>query len=306
MIRLDGGFLRGSYPPIVTPFRDGAVDEEAFARLVDFAIREGSHGILVSGTTAEPSTLTLDERARLVEVAIEAAAGRAPIVAATGSQSYAETIELTRRAGQAGADAVLVVTPYYIRPPQRGLVEYFAAVAERTALPLLIYHIPGRAAVSLDVATVVEIAERAPNLVGIKHASADLGFVTSVLHELGPDFRLFVGLEELSFPMLCLGAAGLMNAVGNLAPGRIARLYELVKAGDLAGARQLNFALLELNQAIFYETNPIPLKYMLKRTGLLERNEHRLPMVPAGLDLERRLDGVLERAGLPAPAAARG
>jgi 4-hydroxy-tetrahydrodipicolinate synthase len=297
---LDKAFLRGSYPPLITPFRDGEVDYDAFARLVAFQAREGSHGIVVNGTTAEPSTLTQAERARLVEVAVQQAHGRLRVVAATGSQSHADTVWLTEQAATAGADAVLVVTPYYIRPPQRGLVEYFADVGRRTGLPLLIYHIPGRTAVSLDIETVERIAERVPTLVGMKHAAHDLTFATRLLDRLGPDFRLFVGVEELSFPMLCLGAAGLMNAVGNLAPREVVRLYEAVARGSLEEARALHYRLFELNQAVFWDTNPIPLKYMMKRMALLAANEHRLPLVPADPALAARLDALLERTGLTA------
>ena len=298
MIALDHAFLRGSYPPLVTPFRDGRVDFDAFARLVDLQIAEGSHGVVVAGTSAEPSTLTVDERARLLDVAVETARGRIPIVAATGGQSHAETVELCARADRSGADALLVVTPYYIRPPQRGLVEYYADLGGRTSRPMLIYHIPVRAAVAMELDTIVRIAERVPQLVGMKHAANDLDLVSDVLEQLGPDFRVHVGLEALSFPMLCVGAAGLMNAVGNLAPRRVAGLYEAVAAGRLEVARALHFELLELFRAVFFDTNPIPIKYMMKRMGLLERNEHRLPMVPASAELEKRLDAVLARARL--------
>jgi 4-hydroxy-tetrahydrodipicolinate synthase len=298
MIALAPGFLRGSYPPLVTPFRDGQVDYDAFARLCERQIAGGSHGIVVAGTTAEPSTLTIDERARLLDVAVEAVRGRLPIVAATGGQSHAETLELSARAERSGADALLIVTPYYIRPPQRGLVEYYAELGARTRKPILIYHIPGRAAVSIELDTLVRIAQRVPNLVGMKHAVNDLDLVSDALEALGPEFRIHVGLEALSFPMLCLGASGMMNAVGNLAPRHVSRLYEAVAAGQLEAARALHFELLELNRAIFFDTNPIPLKYMMTRLGLLERNEHRLPMVPATPELEKRLDGVLERARL--------
>jgi len=297
-VNLDNRALRGSYPPLITPFRDGAVDYEAYARLVEYQIAEGSHGIVVNGTTSEPSTLTADERARLVRVAVETSRKRIPVVAATGSQSHAETVWLTEQAESAGVDAVLVVTPYYIRPPQRGLVEYFVDVGRRTALPFLIYHIPGRTAVSVEIDTMERIAERLPTLVGIKHAVNDLGFVSQLLSRLGPDFRVFVGLEELSFPMLAIGASGLMNAVGNLAPETVARLYQAVASGSLGEARALHDELFELNRAVFWDTNPIPIKYMMKRLGLIAVNEHRLPMVPAEKGLEARLDAVLERAKL--------
>ncbi len=298
MIALNRNFLRGSYPPLVTPFRDGAVDYDVYARMVERQIGEGSHGIVVNGTTAEPSTLSVAERNELVRVAVASARGRIPVVAATGSQSHADTIELTAAAEEAGADAVLIVTPYFIRPSQRGLVEYYADIAGRTRLPMLIYHIPGRAAVNVEASTVEQIAERAPNLVGMKHAANDLALVTRLLARMGGDFRIFVGLEELSFPMLAIGACGLMNAAGNLKPRALAQMCADVFAGRLEPARAAHDALFELNQAIFFDTNPTPLKYMMHRVGLLEREEHRLPMMPAAPELAARLDGVLARAGL--------
>ncbi|HLK86839.1 MAG TPA: 4-hydroxy-tetrahydrodipicolinate synthase [Candidatus Binataceae bacterium] len=298
MIALNRNFLRGSYPPLVTPFRDGAVDYDVYARMVERQIGEGSHGIVVNGTTAEPSTLSVAERNELVRVAVASARGRIAVVAATGSQSHADTIELTAAAEEAGADAVLIVTPYFIRPSQRGLVEYYADIAGRTRLPMLIYHIPGRAAVNVEASTVEQIAERAPNLVGMKHAANDLALVTRLLARMGGDFRIFVGLEELSFPMLAIGACGLMNAAGNLKPRAFAQMCADVFAGRLEPARAAHDALFELNQAIFFDTNPTPLKYMMHRVGLLEREEHRLPMMPAAPELAARLDGVLARAGL--------
>src|SRR5665213_145917 len=222
MITLKDDFLKGSYPPIVTPFRDGEVDYDTYAKLVERQVVEGSHGIVVNGTTSEPSTLSVPERIRLVELATRTVKGRIPVVAATGSQSHADSIVLTEAAKQAGADAVLIVTPYFIRPPQRGLIEYYLDLGKRTDLPVMIYHIPGRAAVNVTVDTVAAIAERLPRLVGLKHAFNDLGFVSELLARLGFKFRVHVGLEDLSFPMLAVGASGLMNAVGNLAPRKVA------------------------------------------------------------------------------------
>jgi 4-hydroxy-tetrahydrodipicolinate synthase len=297
-MRLDQTQLRGSYPPVITPFRDGNVDYDTFSQLIERQVGEGSHGVLVTGTTAEPSSLSVDERSQLVRIAVQTSNHRIPVVAATGSQSLTETLELTARAEQSGADALLVVTPYYIKPSQAGLVEYFAEVGKHTALPLMIYHIPGRAAVSVLPATVARIAERVPNLVGMKHAVNDLEAVTEVLALLGPEFRIFCGLEALSMPMLAIGAAGLMNAVGNLVPARVAEMCRAVERGDLALARGLHYELFELNQAIFFDTNPIPLKYMMARLGLIPNPELRLPLVPVDAERGQKLDAVLRRAGL--------
>lgn len=296
------GFLHGSYPPLVTPFRDGAPDLETYARLVERQVELGSQGIVVNGTTAQPSSLTVPERKRLLETALRTVNRRLPVVAATGSQSHEETVELTAHAEEAGADAVLVVTPYYLRPSQRGLVEYFVDIGRRTRLPQLLYHIPGRAAVSLEVETVLRIAERTPNLAGIKHAAPDLGFVSRLLARLGAGFRVFAGLEELSFPMLCLGAAGLMNAVGNLAPEPVAALCRAVASGDLEEGRRLHYRLLELNEAVFWDTNPVPVKYLMRRLGLLERDEHRLPLLEPSPEVAARLDDLVERTPWLTPA----
>jgi 4-hydroxy-tetrahydrodipicolinate synthase len=301
---MDISRLKGSIPPLITPFRNGEVDYHAYAALVDFQIREGSHGILVNGTTSEPASLTVEERNRIVDIAIAAAAGRVPVVAATGSQSLAETEQLTDHAVRAGADALLIVTPYYSKPPQRGLIEYYLSLAERHDKPWMVYHIPGRTAVSVTLDTFKTLKDRSPTFVGMKHAVNDLGFVTECLTTFGDDFRIFVGLEELSFPMMAIGACGLMNAVGNLRPDVLARLCDAVWSSDIGTARALHERLLEINQAVFFDTNPIPIKYMMKRLGIIPENEHRLPMSPATPELERRLDGVLERAGLLKAVAA--
>ncbi|MBT8130936.1 MAG: 4-hydroxy-tetrahydrodipicolinate synthase [Gammaproteobacteria bacterium] len=294
----DASKISGSIPPLVTPFKNGEVDYAAYAGLVEFQISRGTHGILVNGTTSEPSTLTIDERNRLVDTAIESAAGKVPIVAATGSQSLAESEALTRHAVDAGADALLIVTPYYIRPPQRGLIEYYLQLAAFHDTPWMIYHIPGRTAVSVTLDTMKTLKEKSDTFIGMKHAVNDLAFVTECLDALGEDFRIFVGLEELSFPMMSIGACGLMNAVGNLRPDVLVEMVEAVWRGDLAAARTLHNRLLEVNQAVFYDTNPIPMKYMMKKLGILPTNEHRLPMMPATEELEDKLDAVLARAGL--------
>jgi len=302
-VSLTDADLRGSYTPLVTPFVGGEVAYDQYEVLVDQQVQGGSQGIVVTGTSGEPSVLTVAERRRLVETAVKAASGRLSVVAATGSQSLAETLELTRAAERAGAAAVLVVTPYYIRPPQRGLIEYFNTVAASTGLPLMIYHIPGRAAVDMKADTVAAITDASANVVGMKHASADLGYAAQLLRRLGPAFRLFVGLEELSLPMLAIGAGGVMNAVGNIAPDRVADLCTAVAKGDLLEARRVNDGLAALNEAVFFDTNPIPIKYMMKRMGLLMDNEHRSPMSRATPELERRLDALLDELGLTAPAS---
>ena len=290
--------IKGSIPPIITPISNGQIDYAAYANLVEFQINNGSHGILVNGTTAEPSTLSIDERNKLIDVACEVTANKIPIIAGTGSQSLAETKILTDYAVKAGVDGLLIVTPYYIKPPQRGLINYYLEITKSTEIPWMIYHIPGRTAVSVTLDSMQELKERSSNFIGMKHAVNDLGFVTECLGSLGDDFKIFVGLEELSFPMMTIGACGLMNAVGNLRPKILSEMCEAIWSNDLEKGRSLHQNLLEINQAVFYDTNPIAIKYMMKKLGIMPSNEHRLPMAAATPELEKRLDAVLERANL--------
>ena len=290
--------LKGSVPPLATPFRNGEVDYDAYAGIIEYHIANGSHGILVNGTTAEPATLTLDERNRLVDVAVTVTKQRIPVIAATGSQSLAETRYLTEHAAKAGADALLIVTPYYTRPPQRGLVGYYLELATISDLPWMVYHIPRRTAVTVTVDTLKELRDRSRTFVGMKHAVNDLDFASECLGALGLDFKIFVGLEELSFPMMAVGACGIMNAAANVYPRALADMCEAVWANNLPVAQALHHKLFDLNRSVQFDTNPIPVKYMMKRLGLLEDNEHRLPMAPALPELEKRLDEVLVKTGL--------
>ena len=290
--------IRGSIPPIITPFLNGEVDYKTYASLIEHQIKNGSHGILVNGTTAEPSTLTLDERNKLINIAVEVANGKIPVIAGTGSQSIIETKILTNHAVKAGVDSLLIVTPYYIKPPQRGLIEYYLELTEKIDIPWMIYHIPGRTAVNVTLETMKILSDKSANFVGMKHAVNDLGFVTECLSAFGPDFKIFVGLEELSFPMLSIGACGLMNAVGNLRPNILSEMCEAVWNKNNERGLELHHQLLEINQAVFYDTNPIPIKYMMKKLGIMKNNEHRLPMMPATVELEKRLDIVLRNSGL--------
>lgn len=287
-------WLRGVMTPLITPMVGEEIDFRTLARLADRQAVEGVHGVVVNGTSGEPSTLTLAERTRAVATVADEVGDRLPVLAATGSQSLMETLVLSREAVMAGAKAILVVTPYYVVPPQRGLVEYYVRVAAEVDVPVLIYHIPRRAAVSIDVETLGLIVERAPNVIGIKHSARDLAYVTDVLTAL-QDFRVFVGVEDLSFPMLAIGAIGLINAVGNVLPQELVALYDAVQRSDLEAARELHDRLFEINESVFWDTNPIAIKYLMRRAGHIERNDHRLPMMPATPELATRLDAVLQR-----------
>lgn len=296
--------LSGAFTPLVVPFTNGDVDYDRYARLIEWQIGQGTHGLLVNATSGEPTTLTFDEKARLIEVAVKTSAGRKPVVAGIPAESHAEAVNLLAKAEAAGADAVVSVTPYYVRPPQRGLVAFFADLANRTKLPFLIYHIPARAAVSVTAETFESIAERAPNFIGLKNTDDDLALVSRLMSRLGPDFRIFGGLESTAFAMSALGGCGTMITTSNVAPKQVAKLNELCMAGKLHEAQALALELDELMTAPFLDTGPIPIKCMMKLMGLIATNEHRLPMVPATPELEKRLEAIVERNRLAVTATA--
>lgn len=290
--------LRGAYCPLVVPFRGGKVDYEGYARLIERQIAQGSHGLLVNATSGEPTMLALEERARLVDCAIETSAGRRPVCAGTASQSIEETLLLVERFHAAGASSILVVTPYYVAPPQRGMVSFFAEAGARTDKPVLVYHIPNRAGIALTVDTLLAIKEKVPHFAGLKNTDTDLGLVTGAIARLGRDFRIFAGLELPTLPTLALGGCGMMITASNVAPQLVAGLYELFARGDIEGAIARNLELYPLFRAVALESSPIPVKYMLKRLGAIGANEHRLPLVPALPETEKQLDQVLSTLGL--------
>jgi 4-hydroxy-tetrahydrodipicolinate synthase len=291
--------MRGSIVPVVTPFRDGRLDDEGLARLIDWQIESGSHGVSVTGTTGEPSALTRAERERVIEVAVEAVNGRVPFMAGTGSNNHEETLHLTRFAQRAGADAVLVVTPYYNRPSQEGLFQHFSAVAAAVDVPVVLYNIPGRTAVNLEIDTVARLREARPNIIGCKESNKDFEFINRLLHRLGRDFLVYSGIELLCFPVLAIGGAGYVSATGNLLPSQVARLYDLHQAGKWQAAQDLHFHLLPLNDAVFLEINPVPVKTALGLMGKISP-EVRLPLAPLAPANLARLTSVLAEYGLMA------
>ena len=288
---------RGSLTPLVTPFRDRAIDSSAFRGLIERQIDEGSHGITVCGTTGEPAALSLLEREGLLEEAVAVAAGRIPVLAGTGTNELESTLRLTRAAERAGAAAVLVVSPYYVKPRQDGLIDWFRRVADSTTLPVILYDIPGRTGVALDVATIVRIAEFCPNVIGVKEARADLDHVSRVLSELGQGFAVYCGVETLCYPMLCLGGAGHISATANVLPREVAELAEAAFAGDWQRAQELHFELLAINEAVFFDTNPVPIKRMLAELGHISP-EVRPPLAELTPEVAARATAVLSRYGV--------
>ena len=281
MLSIRSAVQPGAYTPLVTPFSDFAVDWESFEESVRRQVEGGSRGVVVTGTTGEPTSLTPSERVELFRRAVAVADGHLAVVAAVGAMDQPTTFELTDAAEDAGASAILVVTPGFVKPSQRGLEEHFSAVAARTELPVLLYNIPSRTGTAIAAETVCRVVERAPNVIGIKHASPDLDLLTTLFSALGSDLHVFCGVESLSYPMLALGATGLMSAIGNLFPREVAGLCQAVESGDHITALRIHRRLFDANRAVFFDTNPVPLKAMLAAHSL-GSTEVRPPL--AGLD----------------------
>lgn len=288
--------FQGSFTAIVTPFKDGELDEAAFRGLIDFQIEGGSHGIVPCGTTGESATLSHGEHHRVVEVAIEQAAGRVPIIAGTGSNSTRESISLTKHAERAGANGCLVITPYYNKPNPQGLYEHFKAVAEATSLPIIMYNVPSRTGRNMMPDEVARAAE-IPNIVGIKEATGDLSQVSDVIGLCPDDFVVLSGDDFTVLPLISLGGKGVITVTGNVAPGKMAGMCDAALKGDWKQAREIHYYLRPVYKAMFFETNPIPAKTALKLMGKIT-GEVRMPLAPMSEANEARLAAVLKEAGL--------
>jgi 4-hydroxy-tetrahydrodipicolinate synthase len=295
----DPGAVRGAITPLVTPFAaDGALDLEAVASLIDWQLTQGTHGISVGGSTGEPTSQTIDERIAVMRAAAQAIDDRVPFLPGTGSARLDETYALCEEAQRLGAAAALVVTPYYARPTQRGLFDWYARVAQAFPdLPILVYNVPIRAAVDITPATVGRLRRAHPNIVGIKETTRDFEHVSYVLHECGTDFIALSGIELLCYPMLALGGAGHLSCVGNFAPRPVAELYDAVTAGDHDRARALHYDLHPLVDAAFAETNPVPAKWIMAQLGLLPSDHAREPLAPLSEPTRERVRALL--AGSP-------
>lgn len=290
--------LRGSISPVVTPFHeDESLDLETFKELIDWHIESGSHGISVTGTTGEPSSLTLDERLQVMETAIKHVNGRVPIVPATGSTNYNETITLTKAAQEMGADAVMVIVPYYNKPSQHALYNHFKSVAESVDLPIIIYNIPGRTAVNLEVDTIAALYRDVPNIVGAKESNKDFEHVNRVMLKCGRDFLLYSGIELLCYPMLTIGGAGYISATANVVPDLVAQSYNRWIEGDVEGALKMHYELMPLNDVLFKDTNPSPVKAALGMLGKLKPAVIRRPMALPSQELQDEIRQVLKDLG---------
>jgi 4-hydroxy-tetrahydrodipicolinate synthase len=283
--------FKGSLTALVTPFRNGAIDEGSFQSFIEWQIAEGSHGLVPCGTTGESPTLSHAEHNRVVALAVEAAAGRVPVIAGAGSNSTAEAIELVSHAKKAGADAALVVTPYYNKPTQEGLYQHYKAIADAVDLPIIIYNIPGRCVIDMSVDTMARLAEL-PGIVGVKDATADLLRPVRTRAAIGADFCQLSGEDGTAAAFLAQGGVGCISVTANVAPRLSAELQNAWAAGDLVRVAEIRDTLAALNDVLFVETNPTPVKFALGLMGKMSP-EVRLPLVPPSDANQQKIRAVL-------------
>lgn len=288
--------LRGVFVPNITPFSAQGVDEDALKRLLDYLLAQNASGFVPCGTTGESATLTHEEHRQVVELTIRHVAGRRPVIAGAGSNSTHEAIGLVEHAEGVGADAVLVICPYYNRPTQPGLVAHFTKVAESTSLPIIMYNIPKRTGVNLEAATAAQLSH-VPSIVGLKEASGDLLQISEIIRQSKPGFAVFSGDGNLTFPICCLGGVGGILADAHILPGEWSRMVKLVAAGDISQARQIHYRLLPIGHALFLETNPAPAKAALEILGICPATV-RLPLLPATDSCRAVLREELAKLGL--------
>ena len=289
--------FKGSYVALITPMRtDGSIDEKKLEALVDWQIREGTNGLVPTGTTGESPTLTHAEHKRVVEVALSVAKGRVPVIAGTGSNSTAEAIDLTKHAKAAGADAAMLVTPYYNKPTQEGLYLHFKAVAEAVDIPIIVYNIPGRSVVNITVETMARIA-KIPNIVGVKDATNDLGRPQRLLQLAGPKFCQLSGEDGTAIAQLAQGGVGCISVTANVAPHLCAQLQDSWHLGTYEDAFRVRDILSPLHEAMFVETNPAPVKFAASLLGKCQPDV-RLPLAPLKIKSKARIEEAMRAAGL--------
>ncbi len=294
--------FKGSYTALITPFKDKRVDEEALRRLVEWQITEGTHGLVPTGTTGESPALDYEEHNRVIEVTIEAARGRVPVIAGTGSNSTSEAIWLSQHAEKAGAQGLLVVTPYYNKPTQEGLYQHFKAINDAVGIPIIIYNIPARSIVDMSVDTMARLYEL-KNITGVKDATANIARVSQQRAAMGPDFNQLSGEDATALAFIAHGGHGCISVASNVAPRLCAEFQNACLAGDFKTALTMQDRLMPLHDVMFIETNPGPVKYIASRLGLCSA-EMRLPMVPVTDGAKKKIDAALERVGLVQAQAA--
>jgi 4-hydroxy-tetrahydrodipicolinate synthase len=288
--------FKGAFTAIVTPFKNGRLDEEAYRELIEFQVKGGVHGIVPCGTTGESPTLSHAEHKRVVETCIDQVKKRVVVIAGSGSNNTAEALELTQHAQQAGADAALMITPYYNKPTQEGLYQHYKTVASQTKIPIVVYNVPGRTSVNLLPETVARLVEL-PNIVGLKDATGDLKQGCKTLELCGDKITVLSGDDFTTFPLLCVGGKGVISVVSNVVPADMAGMCNAFFKGDLEGARKLHYKMWPLTEAMFYETNPVPVKTALKLMGKIT-GEVRQPLCLMSTANENKLRQVMQKYGL--------
>jgi 4-hydroxy-tetrahydrodipicolinate synthase len=288
--------FRGSFTALVTPFKNGSVDEKAFRDIVDWQISEGTNGLVPVGTTGESPTLSHDEHKQVVEWCVDQADGRVPVIAGSGSNSTAEAVELSRHAEEAGADAVLIVTPYYNKPTQEGLYQHYKAINDAIGIPIIIYNIPGRSIVDMSVETMTRLYEL-KNIAGVKDATANMARVSQQRAAMGPDFNQLSGEDITALGFMVHGGHGCISVTSNVAPRLCAEFQTACLKGDFAGALKLQDKLTPLHINLFVETSPAPIKYAMSLIGKCA-NTVRLPMVPASEKAQTAVRQAMVHAGL--------
>lgn len=288
--------FQGSIVALVTPFKQGELDEKALRDLVEFHIAEGTNAIVPCGTTGESATLSHEEHCRVIEIVIDQAKKRVPVIAGAGSNSTKEAVFLTEHAKKSGADAVLSITPYYNKPTQAGLYQHFKTIAEQVDIPIVLYNVPGRTGVNMLPDTVVELS-KIKNIVGVKEASGSLDQAGAILQHTDDSFDVISGEDSLTFPMMAMGAKGVISVTANVAPKKMAQMCKAVLDNNMIEARKLHYELIDLSKAVFYETNPIPAKKAVYLMGLIE-NEIRLPLVEMTKENTEKLKTVMKNLGI--------
>ncbi|MCK8601308.1 4-hydroxy-tetrahydrodipicolinate synthase [Desulfoferrobacter suflitae] len=289
--------FQGAMVAIVTPFKNGQLDESGLRDLIEFQIANGTHGIVPCGTTGESATLSFKEHERVIEITVEQVNKRLPVVAGTGSNNTEEAIRLTKHAKDAGADGALMICPYYNKPTQEGLYRHFEKVARAVDIPIILYNIPGRSAVNMEPDTIARLA-KISNIVGVKEASGSMKQITDIMARCGDDFAVLSGEDFLTFPLLCVGGKGVISVSSNIVPRDMAELCNLFFGEKFSEARKLYYKLLPLCHALFYETNPAPVKAALLMMKKIASDEVRLPLVPMSETNRERLRKDLQQYGL--------
>ena len=288
--------FKGAFTAIVTPFKNGQFDEAAYRELIEFQIKGGIHGIVPCGTTGESPTLSHAEHKRVVETCIDQVKKRVVVIAGSGSNNTAEAVELTKHAEAAGADAALMITPYYNKPTQEGLFQHYKTVASQTKIPIVVYNVPGRTSLNLLPETMARLAG-IPHIVGLKDATGDLKQGCKTLELCGDKITVLSGDDFTTLPLLCVGGQGVISVVSNAAPGDMAGMCNAFFQGDLAQARALHYKMWPLTEAMFFETNPVPVKTALKLMGKIT-GEVRQPLCPMSTANEDKLRQVMQKYGL--------